>query len=162
MIEQLRITYQTYMRYAHQFQHLQVKKSSYVPTHRQCEIATSVQYRARADWKLSGRSQVRLSCWQHLLDHPCVPITQHMGHGFSRRFGFLHDSNALNRLPSLFKEVEGLVQHDSVCPTAHSQSFQPYSDARVRKIYRQIRTRAPLKKPTVPTFEFAIASFGCR
>jgi len=91
-----------------------------------------------------------------LTDHPTVPLTFHMNHGFSDRHGFDMDSDLVASASKQFTlEAKGpLSQHYSTVPVAyfklesldHSRPFQ--------SLPRE--TQDLLQKPTVPHYEFAL------
>lgn len=90
-----------------------------------------------------------------LTDHPCVPMTYHMGHNFSGRVNF--SSNPDNFLSAL-KELDAsgtgpLTRHNSTTPTAYLKSPDIRTSAEFKGLSQ--KSQELLQKSTVPHFEFA-------
>ncbi|KAH7074888.1 hypothetical protein BKA63DRAFT_533899 [Paraphoma chrysanthemicola] len=93
---------------------------------------------------------------RNLMDHPCVPLTYHMGHGFTRRLELSHDSNAMEKALQELEHGKGpLTQHYSTTLTAYLRSQTILESDEFKTLPSS--TQMLLKKPTVPTFELAIA-----
>ncbi|KAH7087858.1 hypothetical protein FB567DRAFT_443230 [Paraphoma chrysanthemicola] len=93
---------------------------------------------------------------KNLMDHPCVPLTYHMRHEFSRRLELSHDSNAMEKALHELEHGKGpLTQYYSTTPTAYLRSRTILDSDEFKKL--PISTQLLLKKPTVPMFELAIA-----
>lgn len=90
-----------------------------------------------------------------LTDHPCVPMTYHMGHDFSGRLNFSSNpDNFLNGLKELDASGTGpLTRHYSTSPLAYLKNPDIHTSAEFKGLSQE--RQELLQKPTVPHFEFA-------
>jgi choline dehydrogenase-like flavoprotein len=102
--------------------------------------------------------KANLPVGKNLIDHPCVPLTYHMGHGFTRRLELSHDSYAMKNAIQEFENGKGpLAQHYSTTPTAYLRSQTVLESDEFKTL--STSGQMLLKKPTVPSFEFAIVLY---
>jgi choline dehydrogenase-like flavoprotein len=96
---------------------------------------------------------------KNLVDHPCVPLTYHMGPGFSQRTQYSRDPAGLEVARRQLDESGSgpLTKHYSSNTLAFLKKDELYKSAEFAALSDESKKLLPLD--TVPSFEFAIASF---
>lgn len=99
---------------------------------------------------------------QSLTDHPTVFLTYHMRAGFSDRAAFDADPDQIAAASEQWiRDSTGpLTQHYSTIPTAFLKAEMLYSSEEFKRLPKN--TQELLKKPTVPSYEFALVRHNIR